>query len=95
MKFGVALGRLNPAFHLEMRLEPGELNLLKNNTALHARTEFEDHAEPARKRHLLRLWLTAHGEWADGDAFVQQGIPKKAGVVSDAEAIARAEERAG
>jgi hypothetical protein len=72
-----------------MRLEPGEINYLKNNAVLHARTEFVDFDEPERKRHLVRLWLTAHGDWADGDAFVQQGIPKKAGVVSDAEAIAR------
>jgi hypothetical protein len=79
----------DPAFHVEMRLEPGEINYLKNNAVLHARTEFEDFDEPERKRHLVRLWLTAHGDWADGDAFVQQGIPKKAGVVSDAEDIAR------
>jgi hypothetical protein len=26
------------------------------------------------------------GEWADGDAFLQQGIPSKPGVRSDAEA---------
>ncbi|MDH3687715.1 MAG: TauD/TfdA family dioxygenase, partial [Myxococcales bacterium] len=78
----------DPAFHLELRLEPGEINYLKNNTALHARTEFVDFDEPARKRHLVRLWLTAHGEWADGDAFVQRGIPVKAGVRSDADDIA-------
>jgi len=78
----------DPAFHLEMRLEPGEVNYLKNNAVLHARTEFVDYAEPQRKRHLVRLWLTALGEWADGDAFVQQGIPKKDGVVSDAQDIA-------
>ncbi len=73
----------DPALHLEMKLEPGEINFLKNNTALHARTEYEDFDEPEKKRHLLRLWLTAHGEWADGDAMVQGGIPKKDGVISD------------
>jgi hypothetical protein len=31
--------------------------------------------------------LTARGDWADGDAFVQQGIPRKEGVVSDADAL--------
>lgn len=77
----------DPAFHLEMRLEPGEINFLKNNAVLHARTQFEDFDEPERKRHLVRLWLTAHGDWADGDAFVQQGIPRKQGVVSDTEAL--------
>jgi hypothetical protein len=78
----------DPAFHIEMRLEPGEINYLKNNAVLHARTAYLDFDEPERKRHLVRLWLTAHGEWADGDAFVQQGIPKKEGVASDAEALA-------
>ena len=80
----------DPAFHVEMRLEPGEINYLKNNAVLHARSEYEDFAEPERKRNLVRLWLTAHGEWADGDAFVQQGIPVKRGVVSDADDIATA-----
>jgi hypothetical protein len=74
----------DPSFHVEMRLEPGEINFLKNNAVLHARTEFVDWDEPERKRHLLRLWLTARGEWADGDAFVQQGIPTKEGAASDA-----------
>ena len=45
----------DPALHLSMRLEPGEINFLKNNTALHARTDYVDHAETERKRHLLRL----------------------------------------
>jgi hypothetical protein len=79
-----------PGMHLEMRLEPGEINYLKNNAVLHARTEYTDFEAPGHKRHLVRLWLTAHGEWADGDAFVQQGIPRKQGVASDAEDIAAA-----
>jgi hypothetical protein len=77
----------DPAFHVVMRLEPGEVNYLKNNAVLHSRTEFADWEEPERKRHLVRLWLTAHGDWADGDAFVQQGIPRKPGVRSDADAV--------
>jgi hypothetical protein len=77
-----------PGVHVAMRLEPGEINYLKNNAVLHARTAFVDFAEPERKRHLLRLWLTAHGDWADGDTFVRQGIPRKPGVLGDAEAIA-------
>ena len=76
----------DPQLHLSMRLEPGEINFLKNDTALHARTEFVDHAAPEYKRHLLRLWLTAHDDLAESDAFLQQGIPKKSGVTSDADA---------
>jgi Taurine catabolism dioxygenase TauD, TfdA family len=80
----------DPAFHVVMKLEPGEINYLKNNAVLHARSEFVDWDEPERKRYFLRLWLTARGDWADGDAFLRQGIPAREGVISDAEAIARA-----
>jgi hypothetical protein len=57
---------------------------LKNSVTLHARTEFEDFPEPERKRHLLRLWLTSRRAFADSDAFLNTGIPRKEGVASDA-----------
>ena len=72
---------------------PGEINFLKNSAALHMRTAFQDHEEPDKKRHMVRLWLTAHKHWADGDAFVQQGIPNKEGVASDRDDIAAANAR--
>jgi hypothetical protein len=40
-----------------MHLEPGDLQILCNQTMLHSRTAFEDHAEEDRKRTLYRLWL--------------------------------------
>ncbi len=82
-----------PEFHVEFRMEPGEINYLKNSAALHMRTAFEDFEEPERKRHLVRLWLTAHDEWQDADAFVQQGIPVKEGTVSDSDDIAVSDAR--
>lgn len=48
----------DPAIHLDMWLEPGDLQLISNHTVVHARTEYTDHEDPAAKRHLLRLWLT-------------------------------------
>ena len=42
-----------------MALWPGDIQLLHNHTVLHARTDFEDHPEPEKRRHLLRLWLSA------------------------------------
>ena len=42
-------------------LAAGEVLLLNNLTTLHARTGFEDWAEPERKRLLLRLWLNKDG----------------------------------
>ena len=47
----------DPALHLLMRLEPGDIQLVHNHTLLHDRTAFTDWAEPERRRHLLRLWL--------------------------------------
>jgi Taurine catabolism dioxygenase TauD, TfdA family len=78
----------NPAVHLDMELAPGDVQLLKNAAILHARTEYEDWDEPSRKRHLLRLWVTADQGFQDGDALVRGGIPRKAGVRSDAAALA-------
>jgi hypothetical protein len=50
----------DPRFYLDMDFQPGDIQLLKNASILHARTAYEDFEEPAAKRHLLRLWLTAH-----------------------------------
>ena len=47
----------DPALHLHMDLEPGDIQLVHNHTILHDRTGFDDWDEPARRRHLLRLWL--------------------------------------
>lgn len=48
----------SPELYLDMELEPGDVQLLSNHTVLHARTDYEDHPEPHRKRHLLRLWIS-------------------------------------
>lgn len=47
-----------PELYLDMEFGKGDAQLLSNHTVLHARTAYEDHAEPARKRHLLRLWVS-------------------------------------
>ncbi len=38
-------------------MQRGDIQLVSNNFVLHSRTPFEDHPEPERKRHLVRLWL--------------------------------------
>ena len=48
----------SPDMYLDMDLEPGDVQLLSNHTVLHARTDYEDYAEPELKRHLLRLWIS-------------------------------------
>jgi hypothetical protein len=52
----------DPAWYLDMELEPGDIQLVSNHTVLHARTAYEDHADPAEKRHLLRLWLSIEAD---------------------------------
>jgi hypothetical protein len=47
----------DPALHMMMKFEPGDIQLVHNHTVLHDRTSFEDWPEPQSKRHLLRLWL--------------------------------------
>lgn len=46
---------------LTFTLEPGEAIFFNNCVLIHNRTSFEDHPDPALKRHLLRLWLMLDG----------------------------------
>ena len=46
---------------LTFMLEPGQMIFFNNCVMLHNRTSFEDDPDPARKRHLLRLWLMLDG----------------------------------
>jgi Taurine catabolism dioxygenase TauD, TfdA family len=47
----------DPALHLRMEFQPGDLQFVHNHTLLHDRTAFSDWPQPERQRHLLRLWL--------------------------------------
>lgn len=69
---------------LDMDLQPGDVQLLNNRTVLHARTGWEDHEDPRRKRLMLRLWLEPPEPWplapdawnvCGGDAH--RGVPPK------------------
>jgi hypothetical protein len=48
----------SPELYLDMQFERGDIQLLSNHLALHARTAYEDDPDPAKRRHLLRLWLS-------------------------------------
>ena len=52
----------DPALHLDMELAPGDMQFVCNHAIAHSRTAYEDHPEPEKRRHLLRLWLAC----ADG-----------------------------
>jgi hypothetical protein len=50
----------NPALQVEFTLKPGEMFFINNRHVLHNRSAFEDHFEPERRRHYVRLWLNRH-----------------------------------
>ncbi len=50
----------SPELCLELEFEPGDIQLVHNHLILHAREAYQDGPTPNQKRHLLRLWLSAH-----------------------------------
>ncbi|KAL8280968.1 hypothetical protein RQP46_006647 [Phenoliferia psychrophenolica] len=70
-------GRLS----LHMVLKVGDIQFVADTHVFHARTGYTDHAPPAPRRHLLRLWLStpvAEGGWKrpfpDSDKTKRGGI---------------------
>ena len=43
---------------VDIEFKPGDIQFLNNFVTLHTRREYRDWPEAARKRHLLRLWLS-------------------------------------
>jgi len=62
----------DPAFHLELEFRPGDIQLVNNHVLFHDRTAFEDWPEPARRRHLLRLWLAPPEAQALPEVFAER-----------------------
>ena len=48
-----------PELALAMDFEPGDVQWLRNAYLLHARDAYQDEADSSKRRHLLRLWLSA------------------------------------
>ncbi len=66
----------DPRFRLDMAFAPGDIQFINNAVILHARNAYEDFPEPERKRHLLRLWLSAH-DFTSVDDVLRGGIPQR------------------
>ncbi|HYC13629.1 MAG TPA: TauD/TfdA family dioxygenase, partial [Stellaceae bacterium] len=62
----------DPHLRLDMVLSPGDMQFLHNHTVLHDRTAYEDHPEKERRRHLLRLWLSAPDARPLPESFAQR-----------------------
>lgn len=57
--------------HVSMRLEPGDLQLVDDNTTVHRRSAYDDPGatDETSRRHLLRLWINVH-DGRDFPAFM-------------------------
>ncbi|MBK37268.1 MAG: taurine catabolism dioxygenase TauD [Gemmatimonadetes bacterium] len=52
--------------HVAFSLQPGQMLFTNNHWILHNRTAFEDHPDPDRRRHYIRLWLSRNSsDWAE------------------------------
>ncbi len=50
-----------PAHHFSFTLVPGQLQYMNNFSIAHRRTEYFDHDDPDKKRHLVRIFLRDGG----------------------------------
>lgn len=62
----------DPALHIKMRLQPGDMQFVYNHAQLHDRTGFADWPDPDKRRHLFRLWLSINGDRALPECFKQR-----------------------
>jgi len=46
-----------PELQFAFEMEPGDIQFVNNFFILHSRRAYEDYPEPARKRHLKRIWI--------------------------------------
>ena len=73
----------DPALKLDMQFNSGDIQILHNYQILHDRTDYEDWPELERKRHLLRLWISAPDgrplpeAFADNFGSIEIGSPKR------------------
>lgn len=76
-----------PGMFLAMDLEVGDIQFVHNHSLLHDRTGFVDHDDIARRRHLLRLWLSVPGDRELPPVFAQRygsiAVGHRGGIVVD------------
>jgi len=62
----------DPTMHVRMELAPGDIQFVHNHSVLHDRTGWIDHADPALRRYLLRVWLSLPGDRELPATFAQR-----------------------
>lgn len=77
----------DPELHLSMQLQPGDMQFVYNHTQLHDRTAFTDWPDPAKRRHLMRLWLSIEGDRPLPECFKERygsiEIGNRGGIITD------------
>ena len=51
----------SPGLGKTFDFERGQIQIINNRQLGHRRTAYTDHADPAQRRHLVRIWLRDHG----------------------------------
>ena len=64
----------SPEFQLNMNFRSGEIQFLNNYSIMHSRSAYEDHADPALKRDLIRLWLTVDQDLGIPEEMSDRGV---------------------
>jgi hypothetical protein len=62
----------DPGLNLSMQLDSGDMQFVYNHGLLHDRTGFEDWPQLEKRRHLLRLWLSAPNDRPLPDVFSER-----------------------
>ena len=70
-----------PNMNYRYRQEPGDILLLNNWVTLHKRSEFIDHEEEQKKRHILRAWVSPDNNRAIDPLFKDNYGDYRAGFV--------------
>jgi hypothetical protein len=73
----------SPEMRVTFRMDAGDMMIVNNLGVLHARTRFEDAAEPARGRLLLRFWLDAGPGFWPKDARIDYFNGGRCGIPED------------
>jgi hypothetical protein len=77
----------DPQMHFSMQLQPGDMQFVYNHSQLHDRTAFVDWPDAARRRHLLRLWISMPGDRPLPDCFSQRygsiEIGNRGGIITE------------
>lgn len=77
----------DPDLHFGMQLQPGDMQFVYNHAQLHDRTGFVDWPDPARRRHLMRLWISMPGDRPLPECFRQRygsiDIGNRGGIITN------------